>query len=216
MLLTPSVVVGIMTLERVRGAAHAIGCEIKTSAIGPAYRIELLADADANLPDTPQADGRLLGYSSGVALPNGVAHLESIQLRRYTGYWRRSRSAAALAPPTDRYAKVPRFRQHGLGLLLSVAVFCYIRECAPFGCSRAELLAIFDNPAQHRTLVRYYRRLGFAPLREVGDGVGSFVDLMAWGGTGLLMDVEVDAFLARHESAITSVLDAPSARELES
>ena len=52
-----------------------------------------------------------------------------------------------------------------------------------------------DDPKQHRTLVRYYRRLGFSPLREVDDGLGSFADSLVWGGAGMIMDVSVEDFL---------------------
>ena len=39
-------------------------------------------------PDLPApSDGDLLGETTGFAQPNGILHLETIQLRRYTGYW---------------------------------------------------------------------------------------------------------------------------------
>mmetsp|Transcript_18404 Transcript_18404/g.54510 ORF Transcript_18404/g.54510 Transcript_18404/m.54510 type:complete len:195 (+) Transcript_18404:208-792(+) len=67
---------------------------------------------------------------------------------------------------------------------------------------RAQLLAIYDEPRQHATLVRYYRRLGFAALREVGDGAGSFGDQLAWGGVGTLMETDVSAFRRRWGASV--------------
>ncbi|EOD41292.1 hypothetical protein EMIHUDRAFT_199585 [Emiliania huxleyi CCMP1516] len=126
----------------------------------------------------------LLGYSDGFTLPTGV--------RRYSGYWSRSR----LNRDGRRYAAVPKLDQHGLGLLLSVGVACLLLE------RRAQLLAIYDEPRQHATLVRYYRRLGFAALREVGDGAGSFGDQLAWGGVGTLMETDVSAFRRRWGASV--------------
>ena len=62
---------------------------------------------------------------------------------------------------------------YGLGLILGGCAACFGREC---GAERAELLAIFDDEKQHRILVRYYQSLGFKPIREVGDEIGSLGD----------------------------------------
>jgi len=119
-------------------------------------------------------------------------------VRRYSGYWSRSR----LNRDGRRYAAVPKLDQHGLGLLLSVGVACLLLERCPFRNTRAQLLAIYDEPRQHATLVRYYRRLGFAALREVGDGAGSFGDQLAWGGVGTLMETDVSAFRRRWGASV--------------
>ena len=182
---------GLVVLSDVRAAASRLGCKLVVKATGPAYRIEL--HASAALPEGVPGAGEasLLGYSDGFTQPTGAVHLESIQLRRFTGYWARGRGAAR----GRRYAEAPR---KGIGLVLSVAVACWIAECDPFGCERLQLLAVLDQPRQHATLVRYYRSLGFAPLREVGDGMRSVGDRLAWGGVGTLMECSVRDFLERN------------------
>lgn len=182
----------LVTLEEVQAAAKRLGCTLRIQETGPVYRLELLWQG----PDNNEPS--LLGFSNGFTQPNGVAHLESIQIRRFSGYWQRSR----LNPEADRYAKIPKFDKYGLGLILSVGVACWINERCPFGSRRAELLAIMDSPKQHATLVRYYRRLGFSVLREVGDDFGSFGDQIVWGGVGTLMEGYVDTFRAKWGTAI--------------
>jgi len=191
----PAAAAQSLTLAEVEAAARRLGCTLQVQATGPVYRMELLWRG----PD--DAEPSILGFSNGFTQPNGVAHLESIQIRRFSGYWQRSR----LNPEVDRYAKVPKFDQHGLGLLLSVGVACWILEGCPFGSRRAELLAIMDEPKQHATLVRYYRRLGFSTLREVGDGFGSFGDQIVWGGIGTLMEVDVERFRDKWSGAIRAL-----------
>mmetsp|Transcript_36721 Transcript_36721/g.118000 ORF Transcript_36721/g.118000 Transcript_36721/m.118000 type:complete len:248 (+) Transcript_36721:42-785(+) len=189
-------------LGDVKAAAERLGCTLQVQATGPVYRLELLWCGPGD------AQSSILGYSNGFTQPTGVAHLESIQIRRFSGYWQRSR----LNPEADRYAKVPKFDKYGLGLLLSVGVACWILEECPFSSQRAELLAIMDSPKQHATLVRYYRRLGFSTLREVGDGFGSFGDQILWGGVGTLMSIDVDTFRRRWSTAIRGLgaANAPS------
>ena len=83
----------------------------------------------------------------------------------------------------------------GVGALIWAATFAWALETTP--CRSARLLAIRDDDRQHRRLVRYFRRLGFAPLREVG---ASAVDLplrLVWGGAGLLMGGDCRDGLAR-------------------
>ena len=59
-----------------------------------------------------------------------------------------------------------------------------------------------DDERQHRTLVRYYRRLGFKPLREIGSDLRSIGDRVVWGGDGTLMEVDFDAYARRMTRAI--------------
>jgi hypothetical protein len=55
------------------------------------------------------------------------------------------------------------------------------------GCRQACFLAIHDDDRQHRRLVRYFRGLGFAPLRVLGSAPGDWGPRLLWGGSGLLM-----------------------------
>mmetsp|Transcript_6085 Transcript_6085/g.18439 ORF Transcript_6085/g.18439 Transcript_6085/m.18439 type:complete len:110 (-) Transcript_6085:39-368(-) len=81
----------------------------------------------------------------------------------------------------------------GTGLLLGCYSLCRLREK---GCETAELLAINDNPYQYDKLVRYYERMGFGKVREVGSGESPWLvelgDQLVWGGTGMLMRARVD------------------------
>jgi hypothetical protein len=73
----------------------------------------------------------------------------------------------------------------GVGLLIWAATFAWALERTP--CRSARLLAIRDGERQHRCLVRYFQRLGFEPLREVGGGLSDLPLRLVWGGAGLLM-----------------------------
>ena len=69
--------------------------------------------------------------------------------------------------------------------MIWAAVFAWALEATP--CRRATLLAIRDEEKQHRRLVRYFRQLGFEPLRELGAGPADLAPRLLWGGSGLLM-----------------------------
>jgi hypothetical protein len=128
----------------------------------------------------------LLGYTTGFAQPIvGVLHLDTMQVRRFSGYWANKPDYGGIASPKQGAPKPGTF---GLGLLLGGAAACFGREC---GCTKAELLAIRDDERQHAILVRYYRKLGFTSRREVGDDLVSFGDRLTWGGVGTLMDTDL-------------------------
>ena len=73
----------------------------------------------------------------------------------------------------------------GVGALIWAATFAWALETTP--CRTARLLAIRDNDQQHRRLVRYFRRLGFEPIRELGAAAMDLPLRLVWGGAGLLM-----------------------------
>jgi hypothetical protein len=72
-----------------------------------------------------------------------------------------------------------------VGPLIWAATFAWALEVTP--CRQATLLAIRDGERQHRRLVRYFRLLGFEPLRELGSGAMDLAPRLIWGGSGLLM-----------------------------
>ena len=82
-----------------------------------------------------------------------------------------------------------------LGPLIWAATFAWALEATP--CRSARLLAIRDNDQQHRRLVRYFRQLGFEPVREVGAAVMDLPLRLVWGGAGLLMRGDITAGLER-------------------
>jgi hypothetical protein len=123
-----------------------------------------------------QADGRLvlLGELKGWAWPTADGlHLDTLQVA--------GRQAGA--------------RNQGVGPLLAAAAFAWALEATP--CRRARILAIRDNDHQHRRLVRYFRSLGFTPIRELGAGVLDLGSRLVWGGSGLLMQVDCTLGLNR-------------------
>lgn len=73
----------------------------------------------------------------------------------------------------------------GVGALIWAATMAWALEASP--CRRARLLAIRDDDRQHARLVRYFHRLGFRPLRELGARPGDLPQRLIWGGAGLLM-----------------------------
>jgi len=83
----------------------------------------------------------------------------------------------------------------GVGALIWAATFAWALEATP--CRSARLLAIRDNDQQHRRLVRYFRQLGFEPVREVGAAVMDLPLRLVWGGAGLLMRGDIAAGLKR-------------------
>ena len=125
--------------------------------------------------------GRLVGDTEGWAQPDGVVHLETLQVRRYSGYW----EGGAHRP------------QRWAGILLGLAAATWGFERSPWACTRGQLLAIRDTSGQHRSLVRYYEVLGFRVVKEVGGRAETIGDQLVWGGEGTLMEVDGAAFVRR-------------------
>ena len=97
------------------------------------------------------------------------------------------------ALPTAKGLRLDTMRVQGadtaaVGPLIWAATFAWALEATT--CRRATLLAIRDSEAQHRRLVRYFQRLGFAPVRELGAAAIDLPLRLVWGGAGLLMEGE--------------------------
>ena len=86
-----------------------------------------------------------------------------------------------------------------------LATACWIREKGPFDNTKAELLCIRDDERQLRLLVRFYRRLGFTPLREVGSDLRSIADRVVWGGDGTIMDINIDGMRKLYASRVRAM-----------
>ena len=112
----------------------------------------------------------------------GVARPEPLVLLGELKGWALP-GAAGLRLDTMR---VQTERSAVVGALIWAATFAWALEATP--CRRARLLAIRDHERQHRRLVRYFRRLGFTPLRELGGGIADLAPRLFWGGAGLLME----------------------------
>lgn len=83
----------------------------------------------------------------------------------------------------------------GVGALVWSATLAWALEATP--CRQARLLAIEDDPRQHRRLVRYFQGLGFLPTRRLGSAPADLPLRLIWGGAGLLMVGECQAVLDR-------------------
>ena len=93
----------------------------------------------------------------------------------------------------------------GVGALIWAATFAWALEATP--CRQARLLAIRDQEAQHRRLVRYFRQWGFEPLRPLEGGAGDLAPRLLWGGAGLLMEGSCDEGLRRSVRRLAIGLD---------
>ena len=83
----------------------------------------------------------------------------------------------------------------GVGPLIAAAAFAWALEQTP--CRRAQILAIRDDDGQHKRLVRYFRRLGFVPSKELGAAPWDLPERLVWGGAGLLMQADCQVVLER-------------------
>jgi len=86
-------------------------------------------------------------------------------------------------------------RDRGVGPLITAACFAWALEATP--CRSARFLAIRDDARQHRRLVRYFQRLGFEPVRELGAAAWDLPARTIWGGAGLLMRGDCHEVLQR-------------------
>jgi hypothetical protein len=115
------------------------------------------------------------------------------------------------ALPTAKGLRLDTMRVQGpataaVGPLIWAATFAWALEATP--CRQATLLAIRDQEAQHRRLVRYFRQLGFTPLRELGGGAVDLAPRLLWGGAGLLMRGQCAEGLARSARRLAGVIEA--------
>ncbi|CAE7307466.1 pgk-1 [Symbiodinium necroappetens] len=161
----PKMQVRLLTTAELLRAAKRLNVELRENVAGPWYQIELWSG------------DRQLGKTSGWAQPWGSLHLETIEVRKFTGYWvaKPARGGEAPTSPEDqaameaeekkRYADVAKVARW-FGLLLSMAIACWNRERSPFFCKEAFLLAIYDEDKQHERLVRYYKGLGFKVIKD--------------------------------------------------
>ena len=124
----------------------------------------------------PSAGGQLrfVGELKGWAWPTpGGLHLDTLQV-------------------AGRSSGLPDL---GVGPLIAAAAFAWALEQTP--CRRAQILAIRDDDGQHQRLVRYFRRLGFVPSKELGAALWDLPERLVWGGAGLVMQADCQVVLER-------------------
>ena len=64
-------------------------------------------------------------------------------------------------------------------------------------CKSARLLAIYDQEGYSKKLVRYFRKIGFHIIREVGSSPGDLFIRLIWGGAGTLMRGDCEDILQK-------------------
>jgi len=160
------------SLEQLEGEARRRGLLLRLQVGRPAglawsLRVGVARRRDPADPGEPLL---LLGELKGWALPSsGGLRLDTMRVQ--------GSGTAAVGP------------------LIWAATFAWALEATP--CRQATLLAIRDQERQHRRLVRYFRQLGFTPVRELGGGAADLAPRLIWGGAGLLMRGDCAEGLAR-------------------
>mmetsp|Transcript_8005 Transcript_8005/g.13878 ORF Transcript_8005/g.13878 Transcript_8005/m.13878 type:complete len:278 (+) Transcript_8005:168-1001(+) len=184
-----------ITVDQIQKAAVARGLTISLNLFGPFFRVVCRVNSsDGDVHPRPEVnddasdDATIIGIGTGFTAPFfGILHLDELRV-----YNSRIKSLQL----DSRTTKSP----FGVGLLVGAAA---VRHGYDTGCRKAELLAINDNTQWHAKLVRYYTRLGFHVVREVGDnGLSDFPDLLVWGGVGTRMDADITALIDRWSQAL--------------
>jgi hypothetical protein len=153
----------------------------------------------------PPLQRELLATTDGFCVPpplGGYVHCDTLRIPQRAMLGEEEDEDEGAADGSATTPKTAPTSALGLMPLVGCAVLTHARELR---CTRAEILAIDDDPQQHARLVTYYRYFGFRPKHRVG-GRGFLVDLphlLVWGGEGLRMDLDVDATLARWGRALS-------------
>lgn len=163
------------------------------------------AACTAEWPDLAaiEADAAQRGWKLRLAAPRrlGVWSLRAVVARpRADGRaeWLGELKGWALPQPQGLRLdtlKVQGQRSAGAAPLLLATACAWALERTP--CRRARFLAIHDNDRQHRRLVRYFRALGFEPLRELGSAPADWGPRLIWGGSGLVMEGDCSETIRR-------------------
>ncbi|KAK9793722.1 hypothetical protein WJX73_010508 [Symbiochloris irregularis] len=124
----------ILTVKDAQRIAQARGLSLRVNTLGPAYEVVCRDGTDT---------GTIVGTSSGLVLsPLKLLHCDKMEIftRRQGGTEGQRMRGGIL----------------GLGLLVAMTVFAHGYAA---GCTTAEILAINDDDAWHRRLVRHYQRI---------------------------------------------------------
>ena len=178
-----------VTRDELAAAAKARGLVLETAVFGPFFKITARR---AGSPSSPRGggvfdagqntDADIIGEHDGFIAPPpfGILHMDSMRIynsRIYNAEGSRMRSV------------------FGISVLLGATsgLMAYERNC-----DKVELLAIDDGNEYAAKLVKYYERLGFTPVRVVGQGAATDLpDLLVWGGVGTRMNGNLPALLAK-------------------
>lgn len=184
----------------VKGAPGLSLAEVKALSMDYGLKLSLATPMGlgfkAELTDTSR--NSKVADTFGFLQPTGVIHWDSIQMRRYTGYFaRRSPQNRGQSP-----WMAANFGVYSVSLLLAAGVLAWAHESAPISCHTVEILAILDDPKQHKTLVRLYRMFGFKTVQEVGGDLSTLPIQLLYGGCGTLMRVSTEQARERCEKLL--------------
>ena len=70
---------------------------------------------------------------------------------------------------------------------------------------KARLLAIFDSEGYSKKLVRYFRKIGFVIVKEVGSSPSDLFLRLVWGGAGTLMTGDCLSILNKVEKTFLNL-----------
>ena len=162
---------GMVTRDEIAAAAKKRGLAMETTTFGPFFKITArrlsTRAGEEGRPGTEDAD--VIGEHDGFIAPPpfGILHMDSMRI-----YNSRVRGDDEKSTMRSTF---------GLSILLGATSSLMAHEA---GCRKVELLSIDDGNEYAPKLVKYYGRLGFKTVKEVGDN-GFFEDLphlLVWGG----------------------------------
>jgi len=171
--------------------ASSVGVTLSLTTLGPGYR------AVARAAHDPE---QVLGYCEGFIRPGGkILHVDKLEV------WKKALLKAISTSTTTNIndqqqsstttsIKFQKAAGNVFGISLLLGYLCLLHGQTS-GCTKAEFLAIDDEPFQHKRLVRFFRRAGFRVIRYVGEDLKNVPDRMVWGGCGTLMNRDIEGLL---------------------
>eukprot|EP00241_Pyramimonas_parkeae_P011055 CAMPEP_0114229848 /NCGR_PEP_ID=MMETSP0058-20121206/3140_1 /TAXON_ID=36894 /ORGANISM="Pyramimonas parkeae, CCMP726" /LENGTH=236 /DNA_ID=CAMNT_0001340979 /DNA_START=8 /DNA_END=718 /DNA_ORIENTATION=- len=182
-----------ITVDQIKSAADDRGMALSMTTAGPFFKVQCRHSA-IPVDEGDDRDADLVGEATGFTAPwFGILHLD--QLRVFNSKIKKLAKTESVVN-----SQVSIQTTFGVGLLVGALAVKYAYDC---GCTKAELLAIKDDDRWHARLVRYYSRLGFHAVREVGDnGLSDLPHLLVWGGAGTRMDADIELLIERWSNAL--------------
>ncbi|KAK1275880.1 hypothetical protein QJS04_geneDACA001708 [Acorus gramineus] len=160
----------IPTMSDIMESSKSQSLHLELHTIGPFFRVRARSLGGPGSMELGRAEGVIRSWAG-----TRILHLDSIRLRRETLGMKRS--------------------IFGLGLFIGAVAVRHGFDC---GCTRSELLAIYDSSLYHSKLVRFYKRMGFEVVREIdGSSMEDLAHMLVWGGKGTRMDADIQQLLLR-------------------
>jgi len=173
-LTTSSDELDIYSINDIEDYADVLGVDLKSSNIGIYLKLEAIS----------RSEQKTIGYITGFVRPlTGLLQLETIQVRN------RRQSLD--------YKTIPK----GVSFVLG----CWaLRWAYSYGCKRAELLAVRDDPMMEGILVRLYQTYGYKIKDTIEEN--NIAGRLVWGAVGTLMEIDIEDFLYEWTPKIRQML----------